>query len=185
LRGLRAGDATREAAIARLHAVLLRAARFEVARRRSTVTQTAGDTEEVARAAAAEALNAVLARLDDYGGDSRFTTWAAKFAVLEAAVQVRRRAWRGRALPTAGAAEHLADDGLEPAQRELLATLRAGIDALRPHQREVLVALALNSVPIDVLAERLGATRGALYRTLHDARAELRRQLPAAGPAPG
>ena len=36
------------------------------------------------------------------------------------------------------------------------------------------VALALNGVPIDVMAERLGTTRGALYKTLHDARRKLR-----------
>ena len=50
-------------------------------------------------------------------------------------------------------------------------------EALTPHQRRVLVALALNEVPIDVLAERLGTTRGALYKTLHDARRKLRRTL--------
>ena len=56
--------------------------------------------------------------------------------------------------------------------------LRAIIDAVRtelsPHQREVLGALVLAEVPIDVLAERLGTTRGALYKTLHDARRKLR-----------
>jgi RNA polymerase sigma-70 factor (ECF subfamily) len=52
---------------------------------------------------------------------------------------------------------------------------------LTPQQRKVLVALALNGVPIDVLADRLGTTRGALYKTLHDARAKLRRHLAAAG----
>ena len=45
---------------------------------------------------------------------------------------------------------------------------------LTPHQRDVFVALALNGVPIDVLAERLDSTRGALYKTLHDARRKLR-----------
>jgi RNA polymerase sigma-70 factor, ECF subfamily len=48
---------------------------------------------------------------------------------------------------------------------------------LTPHQRRVLVALALNGVPIDVLAERLSTTRGALYKTLHDARRKLRKHL--------
>ena len=72
--------------------------------------------------------------------------------------------------------------GLEPdeelEQAELLATLqRAVADVLTPHQRTVLVALALNGVPIDVLAERLGTTRGALYKTLHDARRKLRSHL--------
>jgi RNA polymerase sigma-70 factor (ECF subfamily) len=45
----------------------------------------------------------------------------------------------------------------------------------------VLVALALNGVPIDVLAERLDTTRGALYKTLHDARKKLRAHLAKAG----
>ena len=48
---------------------------------------------------------------------------------------------------------------------------------LSPHQREVLVAIALNGVPIDVLAERLNTTRGALYKTVHDARKKLRAHL--------
>jgi RNA polymerase sigma-70 factor, ECF subfamily len=48
---------------------------------------------------------------------------------------------------------------------------------LTPHQRTVLVAITLNDVPIDVLAERLGTTRGALYKTLHDARKKLRARL--------
>ena len=49
--------------------------------------------------------------------------------------------------------------------------------ALTRHQRAVLVAITLRDVPIDVLAERLGTTRGALYKTLHDARRKLRAQL--------
>ena len=50
-------------------------------------------------------------------------------------------------------------------------------DELTPHQREILVAITLNGVPIDVLAERLSTTRGALYKTLHDARGKLRAHL--------
>jgi RNA polymerase sigma-70 factor (ECF subfamily) len=41
----------------------------------------------------------------------------------------------------------------------------------------VLVALAVNGIPIDVLAERLNTNRGALYKTLHDARQKLRKHL--------
>jgi len=41
----------------------------------------------------------------------------------------------------------------------------------------VLVAITLNDVPIDVLAERLSTTRGALYKTIHDARRKLRTAL--------
>jgi RNA polymerase sigma-70 factor (ECF subfamily) len=65
---------------------------------------------------------------------------------------------------------------------ELLEAIRAAIaTALTPHQREVFTALALNGVPIDVLSDRLGTTRGALYKTLHDARRKLRASLAMAG----
>ena len=61
---------------------------------------------------------------------------------------------------------------------ELLDAVRDAIaEVLTAHQRAVLVAVTLNDVPIDVLAERLGTTRGALYKTLHDARRKLRARL--------
>lgn len=185
LHDLRAGGATADEAVARLHALLLRAARFEVTRRSHAMPHIR-DTDDVAVEAAADALRSVRARLDDYRGDSRFTTWAYKFAVLETSVKLRGRAWQGRELPTTSAAmEVLVDRSLEPAaaleQRELLRAVQDGIARLTPHQREILVALVLNGVPIDVLADRLGSTRGALYKTLHDARKSLRRHVAAAG----
>ena len=61
---------------------------------------------------------------------------------------------------------------------ELLRAIRDAVETeLTGHQREVFVALALQEVPIDVLAERRGTTRGALYKTLHDARRRLRAAL--------
>ncbi len=122
----------------------------------------------------------VLRRLDDFRGESRFTTWVYKFALLEAAVKLRKRAWQGREVPVEPDVWELYSSAdLEPdaeaEQSELLATVQEAIaEVLTPHQRRVLVALALNGVPIDVLAERLGTTRGALYKTLHDARRKLR-----------
>jgi RNA polymerase sigma-70 factor (ECF subfamily) len=185
LRDLRADGVTAEEAVTRLHALLLRAARFEVARQRAAMPHVRVDTDAVAMEAADDALVRIRASLDDFRGDSRFTTWAYKFALLEAAVQLRRRAWQGRELPTTPAGMSLlADIGLAPEvpleQGELLDALREGIACLTPHQRDVLVALAVNGVPIDVLAERLASTRDALYETLHDARVNLRRHLAAA-----
>jgi len=184
LQSLRAKDATGQEAIARLHALLLRAARFEVARRRPTLPHLRVDEpEDIATEAADDALMSVLRRLDDFRGASRFTTWAYKFALLEAAVKLRKRAWQGREVPLEpegwGA---FSSAGLEPdaeaEQGELLETLQSAIaEVLTPHQRRVLVALALNGVPIDVLAERLNTNRGALYKTLHDARRKLRTHL--------
>ncbi len=184
VRDLRASGPAREAAVARLHALLLRAARFEVGRRRQALPQLrGGDLDELAQEAADDAAVSVLRRLDDFRGESRFTTWAYKFALLEAAVKVRRRAWRDREVElepeTWSQFEHPAPGPPASAERAaLLAAIQEGIrSALTPHQREVLVALALNGVPIDVLAERLGSTRNALYKTLHDARRKLRAHL--------
>jgi len=181
---LRATGPTREAAVGRLHALLLRAARFEVARRRPSLPHLRGDDlDDIATQAADDALMSILRRLDDFRGASRFTTWAYKFALLEAAVKLRRRAWQGRELPLEPEAwTWFASAGLEPdakvEQGVLLTAVERGInEALTPHQRRVLVAVAVNGVPIDVLAERLNTNRNALYKTLHDARQKLRRHL--------
>jgi RNA polymerase sigma-70 factor, ECF subfamily len=185
---LRAHGATKDDAIARLHALLLRAARFEVGRRRPMLPHLRGDElDDIALEAADDALMSVLRRLDDFRGASRFTTWVYKFALLEAAVKLRKREWQGREVPLEPETWSLFPSaGLEPdreaEQSELLATLQQAIgEVLTPHQRRVLVALALNGVPIDVLADRLGTSRGALYKTLHDARRKLRRHLEACG----
>ena len=188
LAGLRGEGPVRDGAVARLHALLLRAALFEVARRRPVLPHLRGnDLEDIAHQAADDALVSVLARLDDFRGESRFTTWAYKFALLEAAVKLRRRAWQGREVPLEPESwAMIGSGGLAPdeeaEQSELLRAIQDAIDTvLTPHQRSVLVALALNGVPIDVLAERLTTTRGALYKTLHDARQKLRRHLADAG----
>jgi RNA polymerase sigma-70 factor (ECF subfamily) len=188
LRDLHAHGAVKDQAVARLHALLLRAARFEVARRRSTLPHLRGnDLDDLANQAADDALVSVLRRLDDFRGASRFTTWVYKFALLEAAVKLRKRAWQGREMPvepetwSVFASTELLPDA-EAEQSELLTTLERAIEeVLTPHQRRVLVALAVNGVPIDVLAERLGTTRGALYKTLHDARRKLRADLDGRG----
>jgi RNA polymerase sigma-70 factor (ECF subfamily) len=185
LRSLRADGKTRNEAVARLHALLLRAARFETERRRPGLpSHLSGDElDNIALEAADDALVSVLRRLDDFRGDSRFSTWAYKFALLETSVKLRKRAWQARELPVDPEGWSLfANVDLEPdaqvEQRELLTALQTAIvDSLTPHQRRVLVELTLNGVPIDVLAERFKTTRGALYKTLHDARQNLRRRL--------
>jgi RNA polymerase sigma-70 factor (ECF subfamily) len=191
LRSLRADGRERDDAVARLHALLLRAARFECARRRPVLPHLRGnDLDDIANHAADDALVSVLARLDSFRGASRFTTWAYKFALLEAAVKLRRRSWQGREIPLEPETWGLfSSGGTGPGesaeQSELLETIQDAIaEVLTPHQRRVLVALALNGVPIDVLAERLNTTRGALYKTLHDARRKLRARLEELGLSP-
>ena len=186
---LRSSDArTHAEAVGRLHELLLRAARFEVQRRSGAARHVGREQlDDVAHQSAHDALVAVLAKLDDFRGDSRFTTWAYKFALLEAGVKMRRRAWNDREVTLEPAGwPAFADPGASPyhdaQMAELLSAVGEAIAAdLTPHQREVLVAITLDDVPIDVLAERLRTTRGALYKTLHDARRRLRACLAARG----
>jgi RNA polymerase sigma-70 factor, ECF subfamily len=181
---LRTTGSERDEAVGRLHELLVRAARFEVSRRRAALSHVRGEElDDLALQAADDALVAVLAKLDEYRGASRFTTWAYKFALLEAGVRLRRRAWQEREVVLEPDAWPLMADADESPQGqaetgELMRALKHSIDGcLTGHQREVLVALALNGVPLDVLTERLGTTRGALYKTLHDARRKLRSDL--------
>jgi RNA polymerase sigma-70 factor, ECF subfamily len=188
LEALRADGPRRTDAIADLHELLLRAARFEIGRRRAALSFVRGEElDDLAVQAADDALVAVLAKLDEYRGASRFTTWAYKFALLEAGVRLRRRAWQGREVVLEPESWPAFADPQPSAERttegaDLLRELKRAVqEELTPHQRDVFVALALNEVPIDVLSERLNTTRGALYKTLHDARTKLRRELAAAG----
>jgi RNA polymerase sigma-70 factor, ECF subfamily len=180
---LRGPAPERERAVAELHGLLLRAAHHELGRRRVE----RGERDDLAIQAADDALVAVLAKLDTFRGASRFTTWAYKFALLEAGVRLRRRAWQGREVVLEPESWPVFADPQPSAERttegaDLLRELKRAVEEeLTPHQRDVFVALALNEVPIDVLSERLNTTRGALYKTLHDARTKLRRELAAAG----
>jgi RNA polymerase sigma-70 factor, ECF subfamily len=188
LDSLHADGPVRELAIGRLHELMLKAARFELGRRRAALSHVRGEElDDIAMQAADDALVAVLSKLDQFRGASRFTTWAYKFALLEAGVKLRRRAWQEREVvlePESWAelADRSTSTHEELEHSELLAALKGAIDsALTPHQRRVFVALALNEVPIDVLSGRLNTTRGALYKTLHDARRKLRRELADSG----
>ena len=179
----------REDALRRLHALLVRGARFQVSRMSALRAMVgAAQVEDIVTLAADEAMVAVLSKLATFEGRSRFTTWAYKFAVLQAAVELRRAAWSRREVPL-DAAPPLTEPRPSPDQyaegAELAAAAREAIDrVLTPHQRRIALALIVDEVPIDVLADRLGTNRNALYKTLHDARSRLRTHLAGLGYAP-
>jgi RNA polymerase sigma-70 factor (ECF subfamily) len=185
---LQSGHPRREQTVAKLHGVLLRVARHELSRRRGQLGSIRGlEFDDLAQQAADDALVNVLAKLNEFQGLSRFTTWAYKFAVFEVSGKVARHAWR-RQPPNRNEPvfEQLPDvlaprpgDRLE--QREQLEALRTAIGELTDRQREVFVAIALNDVPIDVLAIELGTHRNAIYKNLFDARRNLRAKMAAAG----
>lgn len=169
-------------ALGRLRDHLLRATRHQVWRLRDLMPGAGpGDLEDLAQQAANDALMAVLRRLGTFEGRSRFTTWAYKFGVLHAGVAVRREAWRHREVPMPDTLPLVDSSPTPDAHSEAAHLARAVQNAiaseLTPHQRRVVLALLVEDVPIDVLADRLGSTRNALYKTLHDARRRLRAAL--------
>jgi RNA polymerase sigma-70 factor, ECF subfamily len=180
LEALGAEGRARDEAVRRLHALLVRAAGFQL-RRVSARTQLRGESfEDIATEAADDALVAVLDHLGEFRGASRFATWAGKFAIFEVSAALRRRIWKARELPLERSPLELAAAGPEEMLEELewLHALRVAIvELLTERQRYVFVAVALNSVPIDAVATTLGSTRGAVYKTLHDARRRLRAEL--------
>jgi RNA polymerase sigma-70 factor, ECF subfamily len=158
-------------------------------RRRGSLGEISGpELDDLAQQAADDALMSIVAKLGEFKGASQFTTWAYKFVVIQVANKVARHAWQRQA---PAAEEHAWDkipDDLIPQpgdrieQRELLAALQAAMaEALTPLQRHVFVAVALNEIPIDVVALELDSTRNAVYKNLFDARKRLRASLAAAG----
>jgi RNA polymerase sigma-70 factor, ECF subfamily len=188
LNALRAEGPVQQNAQARLHSLLLRVARAEVARRGRPTALGAADLDDMCTQAANDALLAVMRKLDTFKGLSRFTTWASKFVMLEVSSRFRRNAWRDRRIEWSDAAWEKLPDASRTADRELeegeqfRALRRAVSQDLTDRQRMILAAAVLEGVPIDVLAERLGSSRGAIYKTLHDARAKLRGALAQVGP---
>jgi RNA polymerase sigma-70 factor (ECF subfamily) len=181
------GHPRREETVAALHALLLKSARHELSRRRTQLGSVSGpEFDDLAQQAADDALVKILAKLAQFAGLSRFTTWTYKFVIFEISRLVSRHAWQ-REPPHAERAWERPADSLtaDPAhrveRREQFALLATAVDQLTPRQREVFVAVALNDVSIDILALELGSNRNAIYKNLFDARRSLRKSMAADG----
>jgi len=178
----------REAALARLHAMLVRIARGEVQRRAPRLRITGPELDDLACQAAADAMLAIIGKLGQFRGESRFTTWACKFVILEVSSKIGRHFWRHASVPLDTEDWDRPPDafGFEPAQeaewRDLLAALRRAVDnELTPRQREVFVAIVVNQVPLDALVVELASSRNSIYKMVFDARRKLRAALTADG----
>lgn len=189
MEGLRDEGGRRERTLGELREVLLKVARRQVHGRRAQLGYATGpEVDDIAHQAADDALLAITGALDSFRGESRFTTWAYKFVVFQVSAKVSHHAWQteppsreefewgGLSGGAGGSPEEQAE------RRELLSALTKAVkEDLTERQRAVFVAVALNEVPIDIVAIQLESNRNAIYKNLFDARCALRNSLAAAG----
>jgi RNA polymerase sigma-70 factor, ECF subfamily len=182
------GRIERERCLARLHGMLVRAARAELRRRSGRAPIEGREQEDLAHQAADDAMVAIIRKLGQFRGESRFTTWAYKFVVLEVSAQLGGRFRRHPTVQIGDDAWDRIPDrlGIDPARHaesvELVEALRAAVaGSLSERQRRVFVALVVDGVPLDALAAELGSTRNAIYKTMFDARRKVRVHLVAHG----
>ena len=189
LRRLTAGGREQQAAERELHAKLVGIARSELRRRAVSSPVTGAELDDLAHQAGADAMLAILAKLREFRGESRFTTWAYRFVILEVSSKLGRHYWRTNppvALEDAQW-ERLPDRlGVDPQDHVAAAGMldevrRVVEDELTSHQRRIFVALVLDAVPLDALAVKLGLERNAIYKVTFDARRKIRRALVAKG----
>lgn len=197
-------------ALADLRARLQRAVYYYLAQERSDLANTAEhDLRQLAEDLAQDATLRVLDNLATFRGASRFTTWATKIAVRLAISELRRVRYRNFSLDAITArfvdedaqSSGATEDELLPAEfsanvgslpnpspevslerSEVLRGIQQALEeSLTPRQRQALVAVVLQGIPLEVVAEQLGTNRNALYKLLHDARCKLRTHMEAQG----
>jgi RNA polymerase sigma-70 factor (ECF subfamily) len=178
----------REDALARLHSLLLRVARTEIRRRNSGGQLNGPELDDLAHQAAADAVVLITRRVDEFRGESRFTTWAYKFVIFEVSNKLGRHFWKhhrtGAEVPDW---EQLPDRfGWSPAEvaesRALVEALRAAVETcLTDKQRDIFMAIVVDGVPLDALVDQLSTNRNAVYKVMFDARRKLRHELVARG----
>ncbi len=152
------------------------------------------ELEQMAQDLAQDATLRVMDNLDSFRGESRFTTWANKIAVRLAISDLRRARYKDFSLD-----QLTADGDLLPISSRIASnneptpekvTERDDVmekiemafkEALTEKQYQALVAVSLKGVPMDVVAERMGTNRNALYKLIHDARRKLKAHLEAQG----
>jgi RNA polymerase sigma-70 factor (ECF subfamily) len=171
-------------AVARLHQLLLRVARGEIRRRSGQLPIAGPELDDLAHQAAADAVVGVVAKVAQFRGESRFTTWACKFAIFEVSTKIGRHFWQRPTAPMDSEDWDLLPDrfGLDPGRvaewRDVVSALRRAIeDELTDRQRRIFVAIVLNGTPLDALVIELGSSRNAIYKALFDARRKLRASL--------
>jgi RNA polymerase sigma-70 factor (ECF subfamily) len=146
------------------------------------------EIEQIAQDLAQDALLTILKNLDEFRGDSKFTTWAYRFAINMSLVEARRQRWKNVSLDRMLENSELPDfqfedkDALDPdraaQQQEIWSQVRDVIEhELTDRQRAILTAIVFDDVPVDVVTKEYKMNRNAVYKMVHDARAKLKKRL--------
>lgn len=146
------------------------------------------ELEQVAQDLAQDALLTILKNLAEFRGESKFTTWAYRFAINMSLVEARRQRWKNfsldNLLENSGTAELQFQDTESPdpvrsaQQQEVWETVRDVIqNDLTERQRKILTAVVFDDVPVDVVTKQFKMNRNAVYKMVHDARTKLKRRL--------
>ena len=179
---LQAGSAEREPALEELRAFLLRGLAKSLSHRYGGGL----DLDDVVQVA----LLRILASLDSFRSESRFTTWAMSIAVRIGISELRRRHYRDVSLNFDSTDAHLRLDPIllasspadrEPSRQSLFALLQKLIDETLSERQRIAIRGTLEGLPIEEIAHRLGANRNAIYKLVHDARVRLRESFEACG----
>ncbi len=194
LTDLRAEGAQKEAALDDLHAILLRILPAALSR---WLPSTSSHFESFIEDMAQETLLRVVDRLDSFQGRSKFTTWVYKIGVNIGLGELRLRKWKEVSLdgleesnhPDEMPSERFASEMPSPEgmlERKNVIDMVQQVmkEELTPHQHQVMMAVAVQGVPLGVVAERLGSNKNALYKLMHDARLRLKRRLEREGLSP-
>ncbi len=194
LQALQARGEEQAAAITDLRALLLRAALYSFRRTHYDLSRLdKAELVQLAEDSAQDALLTVLNHLHEFRGESKFTTWAYKFAVNIALARARKETWKHVSLEglfeEAGLGEspfsadgHAVDPDRAAWQSEVWSIVREVFDTeLTERQRQVLKVMVFDDAPMDEVAEYLNTNRNAVYKLLHDARRKLKVRLEARG----
>lgn len=146
---------------------------------------SAVDATHLAEDCTQEAIINIQNQINNFRGESKFTTWIYVIAIRTVLAEVRRRQWREKALEEAQIGNNLPiwpiqELGPEQTfeQKEAWKLLSHIINnSLTPLQKRALIAHAFQDMPLDEVAEWMGSTRNSLYKLIHDARKRIKRAL--------
>ena len=186
------GDlARRDEALIDLREILLRGLRRGLV---DHVNTSGPEFQPLAEDFVQEALLKILANLETFRGNSKFTTWAHKIAVRVALTELRRKRWKDHSLDEMTSDETpytFAPESKEPSPAELAEqsdlvkmVFRIIEEELTEKQRTAMQLIPMGGMPMDVAAAQMGMKRNAMYKLMHDARLRLKNRLIQEGMSP-